>query len=78
MLLLRLTLLYRSLRRRWLSATLRADPKDWCPSCGVRRLHAIQYSDAHGAVIHTCSRCGARWGKRCLIAPERWRVKERE
>lgn len=77
MLLLRLTLLFRSARRRLMSATLRADPREWCPACGARRHHAMAFSESHAAVIHTCSRCGARWGKRCIVEPERWRVTER-
>lgn len=63
------------MRREWYHAIVRVDRKAVCPSCGDRRRKALRYSPDYRALLLTCNRCAATFGRPTLVPVERWLVK---
>jgi hypothetical protein len=54
----------------WLLAANRVqvDRSRKCPACGIRKFHAIVWSEAERVVMHTCAECQCRFGEKAIIA----------
>lgn len=66
----------------WLHYMVQTDPKEKCPSCGIRQLHPMRYDTDSKRLLHMCKTlhakpeqtfgCGAIWNTGCMVEPGQW------
>ena len=52
----------------------RVDLRAKCPACGRCKKHKIAFAQEYGAIIHSCSACGALWGQKPVVNWTDWKV----